>query len=78
MAKIGLFRQNHVSVGAGRHHQMSAKPCVFARTYESNTITDKVVCAINVPSGKKIIAVIPYFKEGDQVSDAYSNTNDNG
>ncbi|MBK9733560.1 MAG: hypothetical protein IPO92_00785 [Saprospiraceae bacterium] len=53
---------------------MSAKPCVFARTYESNTIADKVVCAINIPSGKKIITVIPYFKEGDQVSDAYSNT----
>ena len=70
--KIGLFRHNHLSVGAGRHHQISVKPFVFARTYESNSLSDKVVCAIDMPIGNKKISVTPYFNEGDKILDTYS------
>ncbi len=70
--KIGQFRRNHLSVGAGKHYTLNQKPYVFARKYEDQKIVDMVVCALDTPIGKKTIPVQVFFKEGSIVVDAYS------
>ena len=73
--KIGQFRRNHPAVGAGKHFTLNLKPYVFARKYEDKKITDMVVCALDVPKGKKEVSVQMFFKEGSKVIDAYSGVN---
>ena len=70
--KLGQFRQNHPSVGAGVHKQITAKPYVFSRQYSNKDYTDKVVVGLDLPTGKKEISVGTIFKNGDKVKDAYS------
>ncbi|HMU02967.1 MAG TPA: hypothetical protein PJ990_05060, partial [Saprospiraceae bacterium] len=70
--KIGQFRRNHPSVGAGKHFTLNTKPYVFARKYNDQTIDDMVVCALDVPKGKKTVPVQVFFNEGSMVRDAYS------
>lgn len=70
--KIGQFRRNHPSIGAGKHFTLNTKPYVFARKYNDQKIDDMVVCALDVPKGKKTVPVQVFFKEGSMVRDAYS------
>lgn len=70
--KLGQFRDDHLSVGAGKHYKISDKPYAFARTYNKNNEDDKVVVAINDP-GKVSVNVNGYFIDGDEVRDAYQN-----
>ncbi|PHV07973.1 alpha-amlyase [Janthinobacterium sp. BJB412] len=72
-AKLGLFRQAHLAVGAGVHQQLQAQPYVFKRTYERNGISDKVVVALDLPAGEAhVIDVGGVFAEGQRVRDGYS------
>jgi len=72
-AKLGLFRQAHVAVGAGVHQQLQAKPYVFSRTYDQNGLKDKVVVALEQPTDKpSAVDVHTVFADGARVKDYYS------
>lgn len=70
--KLGQFRKNHLSVGAGVHKMISEKPYVFQRTYINGAYNDKVVIGLDLPKGKKEIKVSNLFKENDKLVDSYS------
>jgi alpha-amylase len=70
--KLSNFRKNHLAVGAGIHSQISSSPYVFSRTYSKSNITDAVVIGLDLPIGKKEIAVGNIFKNGTKIKDAYS------
>jgi alpha-amylase len=70
--KLGQFRKNHPSVGAGIHKEISASPYVFSRTYSKNKYADQVVIGLDLPKGKKELSVGDIFKNGAAVKDAYS------
>lgn len=70
--KLGNFRRNHPSIGAGIHQEISANPYVFSRTFTKDTFTDKVVIGLDLPIGLKEISVGAIFKEGTKLHDAYS------
>lgn len=74
-SRLGLFRQAHVSVGAGLHQQLSAQPYVFKRTYQNNGITDKVLVALDLPVGaSQTVEVHGVFVQGQKLKDYYSGT----
>ena len=71
--KLGNFRAQHQSVGAGIHQMISQNPYVFSRSYTPEAFyVDKVVVALDLPTGKKEISVGTIFKNGSKVKDAYS------
>jgi alpha-amylase len=70
--KLGRFRRNHPSIGAGVHHQIEAKYYTFSRSFSKGKFTDKVVVGLNYPKGYKEVAVGKNFKNGTKVRDAYS------
>jgi alpha-amylase len=70
--KLGQFRRNHASVGAGIHNQISAQPYVFSRTFSKEKINDRVVVGLNLPLGKKEISVETIFENGTKLKDVYS------
>ena len=72
--KLGTFRRNHPSIGAGQHLMISESPYVFERTYTSETFKDAVVIGLNLKKGAKTISVAKIFEEGATLNDAYSNT----
>lgn len=72
--KLGVFRKNHPTVGAGLHTQISAAPYVFSRTFTKGKYSDKVVVGLDLPIGKKEIGVGKIFPNGTKIYDAYSNT----
>ncbi|WP_374360894.1 alpha-amylase family glycosyl hydrolase [Pseudoduganella danionis] len=72
-AKLGLFRQAHVAVGAGVHQQLQAQPYVFKRTYSKGALQDKVVVALDLPTDRSTsIALHGVFADGAKVRDYYS------
>ncbi|MYN44090.1 alpha-amylase [Pseudoduganella sp. FT93W] len=72
-AKLGLFRQAHVAVGAGVHQQLQAQPYVFKRTYSKGALQDKVVIALDLPTDRSTsIALHGVFADGARVRDYYS------
>lgn len=72
--KLGQFRNNHPSVGAGVHQQLAAAPYVFSRNFITPTYSDKVVVALELSKGEKEITVGTIFSNGTKLRDAYSNT----
>jgi alpha-amylase len=70
--KLGKFRQNHPSIGAGRHQMITASPYVFKRTYSSRDFSDAVVIGLDFPPGTKTIPTSSVFSNGTKVRDAYS------
>lgn len=70
--KLGTFRKHHVAVGAGQHQQLADNPYTFARTYEEADYSDKVVVALDAPSGTKEISVADIFENNTHLRDAYS------
>lgn len=70
--KLGQFRRNHMSVGAGIHTRIQDNPYVFSRTLDENGIQDQVVVGLDLPSGRKVIPVMDIFDNGSQVLDYYS------
>ena len=70
--KLGQFRQAHPAVGAGEHRLLQARPYIFSRTLEMHGRTDRVLVAMDLKSGPKIIPVFGVFPNGTEVTDAYS------
>lgn len=70
--KLGKFRENHPSIGAGIHSWISDAPYSFSRTYTKGEYSDSVVIGLDQPKGEKIIEVSSTFKDGEKVHDAYS------
>lgn len=70
--KLGKFRANHPSVGAGIHNQIAASPYVFSREFIKGNYSDKVVVGLDLPVGKKEITVGTIFENGTKVTDVYS------
>ncbi|GGB93142.1 alpha-amylase family glycosyl hydrolase [Pseudoduganella buxea] len=72
-SKLGLFRQSHVAIGAGRHAKLADQPYTFSRSYAARGVSDKVVVALDVPTGKPVdIAVGKVFANGTRLRDAYA------
>ena len=72
--KLGKFRKNHPSVGAGVHKMISEQPYIFQRIYSTTTYTDAVVVGLDLPKGAKELNVGSIFKNDNLVVDAYSGT----
>ncbi len=72
--KLGRFRRDHPSVGAGSHQMLQQKPYIFSRTFEKNGYSDKVVVGLDLEKGRKKIAVKSLFPEGTELYDYYSDT----
>jgi alpha-amylase len=70
--KLGQFRNKHISIGAGLHKSFPTKEYVFARIYNKNNITDKVLIGLDLPLGNKEINGENLFAEGEKVHDFYS------
>ncbi|HEY4619060.1 MAG TPA: alpha-amylase family glycosyl hydrolase [Flavobacterium sp.] len=70
--KLGQFRKNHPSIGAGIHHKIAAQPYTFSRTFSKGTSTDQVVIGLDLPIGKKELSVGAVFANGTKLKDAYS------
>jgi len=66
--KLGRFRNNHPSVGAGRHQMISSEPYVFKRTLEN----DQVIVGLEMPEGEKTMDVDNVFTNGTELVDYYS------
>ncbi|GIP52815.1 hypothetical protein J42TS3_18500 [Paenibacillus vini] len=69
--KVGQFRNNHISVGAGSHAKISDSPYTFKRTYSKNGIEDKVVVVVGASDPTKV-NVASVFPDGTLVRDAYT------
>ena len=72
--KLGKFRRNHPSIGAGKHIMISETPYVFKRTFSKNEFSDAVVVAMDLKEIKKEITVGSIFKENEVIYDAYSES----
>lgn len=70
--KLGQFRSNHPSIGAGIHKQIRQTPYIFSRGYDEDETIDRVIIALNVSKGFKDIPVASIFKTGTKLRDAYS------
>ncbi len=65
--RLGRFRRDHPSVGAGEHRALQASPYVFSRTLAG----DRVVVAMDHDGGRPI-PVKGIFADGTRLRDAYS------
>jgi alpha-amylase len=72
--KLGKFRRDHPSIGAGVHKMISEDPYIFSRVLQRENISDAVIVGLDLPKGKKEIDVSSVFKNGDVLLDKYSNT----
>jgi alpha-amylase len=72
--KLGKFRANHPSVGAGKHLMLNENPYVFQRTYSKGDFQDSVVVGLELSTGAKEITVGNNFPDGTILNDAYSGT----
>ncbi|WP_452225099.1 alpha-amylase family glycosyl hydrolase [Lacinutrix chionoecetis] len=70
--KLGQFRSNHPSVGAGQHTLISEQPYIFSRSYSNNDFKDEVIIGLDLLKGEHTINVSSVFKDGEQVKDFYS------
>lgn len=70
--KLGKFRRDHPSVGAGLHTQLSTTPYYFSRIFSKNGFEDSVIIGLDLPVGPKEIEVGSTFSKASTVRDAYS------
>ena len=70
--KLGTFRAQHPSVGAGIHKMLSVDPYIFKRTYSNENYNDAVIVGLDLALGKKEINVANTFENGAQITDTYS------
>ena len=70
--KLGIFRSQHPSVGAGLHKMLSVDPYIFKRTYSNENYNDVVIVGLDLGLGKKEIEVAGTFEDGAQITDKYS------
>ena len=77
--KVGTFRNNHLSVGAGSHKVISAYDATngytFSRSYEKNGIEDKIVATLFASANKDItIDVSSVWSDGIELTNWYDGT----
>ena len=72
--KLGRFRNDHPSIGAGIHNRLTTKPYIFSRYFSNDGFIDKVVIGLDLPKGKKSISVKGFFGDGTKLYDRYSDT----
>jgi alpha-amylase len=70
--KLGQFRRDHPSVGAGVHKMLSKSPYIFSRTYQTEAYSDRVVAGLDLEPGEKRIELNGQFEEGTVLKDYYS------
>ncbi|AXT55310.1 alpha-amlyase [Aquimarina sp. AD1] len=70
--KLGKFRKDHPSIGAGKHKMIQETPYVFSRKYTKDGNVDGVVIGLNQRKGTKTIKVNSIFKDGTALTDTYS------
>ncbi len=70
--KLGTYRSNHPSVGAGVHKMISEQPYVFQRTYSKGEFNEAIVVGLELNDGEKELNVSSVFKDGTVLNDAYS------
>jgi alpha-amylase len=74
-SKLGIFRKEHIAVGAGQHTQLQEKPFIFKREYNTGALSDKVLVALDLPEGKvQSINVFDVFQDGTLLKDYYSGS----
>ncbi len=75
--KVGSFRNNHISVGAGSHTSLtSTSGAAFERYYDKNNIKDKVVCCIGANANTDVTINVNSadFPDGTILRNTYDNT----
>ena len=72
--KLGKFRKDHPSIGAGKHLKMNESPYIFKRTFQKKGYKDAVVIGLDMKKGVKRIHVQEVFAEYLTIRDAYSGT----
>lgn len=74
-SKLGTFRKEHISVGAGTHTKLQDSPYIFKREFDQNGFKDKVLVVMYLPTNEsQIINVYDVFPDGTLVKDYYSGT----
>ncbi|MEN8231042.1 MAG: alpha-amylase family glycosyl hydrolase, partial [Bacteroidota bacterium] len=72
--KLGQFRRDHPSVGAGQHQMLTSSPYTFSRSFKSGDYSDHVVVGLDLEPGEKTVKVENIFEDGTQLYDYYSST----
>lgn len=72
--KLGQFRREHLSVGAGSHKKISDAPYLFSRKYSNSNVTDHVLIGLDMEEGPKEFTSGDVFEDGTKLRDAYSDT----
>ena len=72
--KLGQFRREHPSVGAGQHQMLSMSPYSFSRSLNSGDYSDHVVVGLDLEPGEKSLTVGDVFEDGTRLYDYYSST----
>ncbi|OYT17230.1 MAG: alpha-amlyase [Bacteroidetes bacterium 4572_77] len=71
--KLGTFRKNHSSIGAGEHRMISEKPYAFVRSYVKGNVQDRVLIALDLPKEKFRLNLRGFYADGDLLFDKYEN-----
>ncbi len=77
--KLGVFRNNHLSVGAGEHNQISAYNSAtgytFSRSYSKDGVTDNVIVTLFAPLNEDVeVNVSSIWVNGTTLINAYNGT----
>jgi alpha-amylase len=77
--KVGQFRNNHVSVGAGSNQTISAYSSstgyTFSRTYDDGNTADSIIATIGAPKNTSInVNVSSIWNDGTVVTNFYDGT----
>jgi len=72
--KLGKFRREHLSVGAGSHQKLNDNPYIFRRSYNKNGVEDKTLVAMNVPENSSPYTLNVYgtYSDGNLLKDYFS------
>lgn len=70
--KLGIFRRDHPSVGAGKHQMISEEPYLFTRSFSHESYSDRVLVGLGLEMREKTLTVENIFEEGSSLYDYYS------
>lgn len=70
--KLGMFRKQNPSVGAGVHTLLTEKPYTFKREYNKGDYSNKVIVGLDLNVGEKSIEMYEVFANGTILKDYYS------
>ena len=74
--KVGTFRNNHLSVGAGQNVQLTASAgTAFGRTYSKGGVSDKIAAVIDAGANVSVtVQVGDLWPNGTALENAYDGT----